>query len=116
MFFDASQFFSSGKNFKFSKNVQLYYCVLIYVAAQPPGQPEIIKKSLERCSVEGGVEMFIIGRNFHRGVKVVFQDPEETDGQCIVFNKVTFAWSGSWHLLGNLPSLITNIFTISKMN
>uniref|UniRef100_H2Y0S5 Rel homology dimerisation domain-containing protein n=3 Tax=Ciona intestinalis TaxID=7719 RepID=H2Y0S5_CIOIN len=24
--------------------------------------------------------MFIIGRNFHRGIKVVFQDPEETDG------------------------------------
>ncbi|CAK8696150.1 uncharacterized protein LOC143453503 [Clavelina lepadiformis] len=60
-------------------------CILQVVSnrincTQPPGQPEITKKSLERCPVEGGVEMFIIGRNFHRGLKVIFQDSEEPDG------------------------------------
>lgn len=48
---------------------------------QPLGQPEITKKSIDRCSVEGGTEMFIIGKNFHRGTKVIYQDPEEPDGK-----------------------------------
>ena len=51
--------------------------------AQPRGQPEIVRKSLERCSVEGNQEMFIIGKNFHRGTKVIFQDSEEPDGKVI---------------------------------
>ena len=60
--------------------LQVVMCSVISVSAQPRGQPEIIKKSLERCSVEGNQEMFIIGRNFHRGTKVIFQDSEEPDG------------------------------------
>ncbi|XP_077971214.1 uncharacterized protein LOC120346009 [Styela clava] len=47
---------------------------------QPLGQPEITKKSIDRCSVEGGTEMFIIGKNFHRGTRVIYQDPEEPNG------------------------------------
>ncbi len=34
------------------------------LAAQPLGHPEILKKSLTRCTVEGGEELFIIGKNF----------------------------------------------------
>lgn len=36
--------------------------------------PEILKKSLHSCSVRGGEEVFIIGKNFLKGTKVVFQE------------------------------------------
>lgn len=42
--------------------------------AQPAGVPEILKKSLHSCSVNGGSEVFIIGKNFLKGTKVVFQE------------------------------------------
>ena len=51
------------------------------LSAQPRGQPEITKKSLDRCSVDGCQDLFIIGKNFHRGTIVVFQDSEEPDGE-----------------------------------
>lgn len=41
--------------------------------AQPAGLPEILKKSLHSCSVRGGEEVFIIGKNFLKGTKVIFQ-------------------------------------------
>jgi len=41
--------------------------------AQPAGVPEILKKSLHSCSVKGGNEVFIIGKNFLKGTKVIFQ-------------------------------------------
>lgn len=43
------------------------------IAAQPPGVPEICKKSLMSCSVVGGFELFIIGKNFAKDTRVVFQ-------------------------------------------
>jgi len=59
----------------------MYFLTLVlFFSAQPRGQPEIVRKSLARCSVEGNQEMFIIGKNFHRGTKVVFQDSKEPDG------------------------------------
>lgn len=45
----------------------------IFIAAQPIGQPEICKMSLKECSMAGGEEMFIIGKNFLRGTRVFFQ-------------------------------------------
>lgn len=42
-------------------------------AAQPPGVPEICKKSLVSCPVNGGLELFIIGKNFLKDTRVVFQ-------------------------------------------
>lgn len=36
--------------------------------------PEILKKSLHCCSVRGGEEVFIIGKNFLKGTKVIFQE------------------------------------------
>jgi nuclear factor of activated T-cells 5 len=44
-----------------------------FVAAQPPGVPEICKKSLVSSPVDGGLELFVIGKNFLKDTKVVFQ-------------------------------------------
>ena len=46
----------------------IYFCV-----AQPPGIPEILKKSLASCSSEGGEELIIIGKNFTKDAKVLFR-------------------------------------------
>ncbi|XP_016342016.1 nuclear factor of activated T-cells 5-like isoform X1 [Sinocyclocheilus anshuiensis] len=44
------------------------------LCTQPAGVPEILKKSLHSGSVAGGVEVFIIGKNFLKGTKVIFQE------------------------------------------
>ncbi|KAG1934099.1 nuclear factor of activated T-cells [Pimephales promelas] len=44
------------------------------LCTQPAGVPEILKKSLHSCSVAGGDEVFIIGKNFLKGTKVLFQE------------------------------------------
>ncbi|XP_067293159.1 nuclear factor of activated T-cells 5a isoform X2 [Pseudorasbora parva] len=44
------------------------------LCTQPAGVPEILKKSLHSCSVAGGEEVFIIGKNFLKGTKVLFQE------------------------------------------
>lgn len=41
--------------------------------AQPPGVPEICKKSLVSCPANGGLELFIIGKNFLKDTRVIFQ-------------------------------------------
>ncbi|KAI5627102.1 nuclear factor of activated T-cells 5 [Silurus asotus] len=44
------------------------------LCTQPAGVPEILKKSLHTCPVTGGEEVFIIGKNFLKGTKVIFQE------------------------------------------
>ncbi|XP_074533064.1 nuclear factor of activated T-cells 5a [Halichoeres trimaculatus] len=44
------------------------------LCTQPAGVPEILKKSLHSCTVKGGEEVFIIGKNFLKGTKVLFQE------------------------------------------
>ncbi|XP_066525747.1 nuclear factor of activated T-cells 5a isoform X2 [Hoplias malabaricus] len=44
------------------------------LCTQPAGVPEILKKSLHSCPVTGGEEVFIIGKNFLKGTKVIFQE------------------------------------------
>ncbi|XP_050954918.1 nuclear factor of activated T-cells 5a isoform X1 [Labeo rohita] len=44
------------------------------LCTQPAGVPEILKKSLHSCTVAGGEEVFIIGKNFLKGTKVLFQE------------------------------------------
>ncbi|XP_054626938.1 nuclear factor of activated T-cells 5 isoform X2 [Dunckerocampus dactyliophorus] len=44
------------------------------LCTQPAGVPEILKKSLHSCSVRGGEEVFIIGKNFLKDAKVIFQE------------------------------------------
>lgn len=48
--------------------------VFFSIAAQPAGVPEILKKSLHSCSVKGEEEVFLIGKNFLKGTKVIFQE------------------------------------------
>lgn len=51
----------------------------VFVTAQPIGQPEICKISCRESPVEGGGEIFIIGKNFMKGTKVYFQEREDDD-------------------------------------
>ena len=50
----------------------LQICSNTITCTQPPGVPEICKKSLDSCSVVGGKELFIIGKNFLKDTKVTF--------------------------------------------
>ncbi|XP_063801522.1 nuclear factor of activated T-cells 5 isoform X3 [Pseudophryne corroboree] len=44
------------------------------ICTQPAGVPEILKKSLHTCSVKGEEEVFLVGKNFLKGAKVMFQE------------------------------------------
>lgn len=50
----------------------LQICSNTITCTQPPGVPEICKKSLDSCAVIGGKELFIIGKNFLKDTKVTF--------------------------------------------
>ncbi|KAK8777431.1 hypothetical protein V5799_029225 [Amblyomma americanum] len=53
------------------------------LCTQPPGIPEISKKSLSECSIKGEVELFIIGKNFLKDTKVLFKEPASDNlGDC----------------------------------
>ncbi|XP_046999317.1 nuclear factor of activated T-cells 5-like isoform X1 [Schistocerca americana] len=43
------------------------------VCTQPPGVPEICKKSISSCPCTGGMEIFILGKNFLKDSRVLFQ-------------------------------------------
>lgn len=59
------------------------------LCTQPPGIPEISKKSLTECSVRGDLELFIIGKNFLKDTKVVFKEPApDNAGDC----EPTYIW------------------------
>ena len=47
-------------------------------STQPLGTPEISKKSLSECSVDGGIELFIIGKNFLKDAKVIWKSADWT--------------------------------------
>jgi hypothetical protein len=47
-----------------------------YIAAQPPGVPEICKKSLSASPCTGGLELFILGKNFLKDTRVLFQQTD----------------------------------------
>lgn len=57
-----------------SKNVLSLNLCNCFPTAQPAGIPEILKKSLHSCSVRGGEEVFIIGKNFLKDTKVIFHE------------------------------------------
>jgi len=66
-------------------------CILyVTFSAQPAGVPEILKKSLHSCSVAGGDEVFIIGKNFLKGTKVLFQ--ENSTGTSYTIKALTLYW------------------------
>lgn len=60
---------------EFSEILQI--CSNTITCTQPPGVPEISKKSLDTCSVLGGKELFIIGKNFLKDTKVSFTRYDE---------------------------------------
>ncbi|XP_078457945.1 nuclear factor of activated T-cells 5 isoform X2 [Lampetra planeri] len=60
----------------------LQACSTPILCTQPAGTPEILKKSLHSCSPQGGEELFIIGKNFLKGVKVIFQE-NAAEGQVV---------------------------------
>lgn len=41
--------------------------------------PEICKKSLNSCPADGGLELFIIGKNFLKDTYVIFQETYDTN-------------------------------------
>ncbi|XP_063242073.1 uncharacterized protein LOC134542082 isoform X2 [Bacillus rossius redtenbacheri] len=43
---------------------------------QPPGVPEVCKRSLTSCVCTGGAELFILGKNFLKDTVVVFDQPD----------------------------------------
>lgn len=45
----------------------------VCLSAQPPGVPEICRKSISSCVVSGGEQIFIFGKNFLKDTVVVFQ-------------------------------------------
>uniref|UniRef100_A0A182M484 Nuclear factor of activated T-cells 5 n=1 Tax=Anopheles culicifacies TaxID=139723 RepID=A0A182M484_9DIPT len=54
----------------------LQVCSQQIICTQPPGVPEILKKSLMSCPADGGLELFVIGKNFLKDTRVVFQRPK----------------------------------------
>lgn len=63
---------------------RLTWGIVHSLAAQPAGAPEISKMSSDCGSVEGGAELFIIGKNFMKGTKVTF---DERQGGAVVWSK-----------------------------
>ncbi|KAG5681545.1 hypothetical protein PVAND_010966 [Polypedilum vanderplanki] len=55
----------------------LQICSNTITCTQPPGTPEICKKSLDSCNALGGKELFIIGKNFLKDTKVTFVQYDE---------------------------------------
>jgi nuclear factor of activated T-cells 5 len=43
------------------------------LCTQPLGSPEIYKISLRESDIKGGQELFLIGKNFHKDSKVIFE-------------------------------------------
>lgn len=74
-FFCSSLYSPGGQSFLFWL-LMFSRCqtVCFPIAAQPAGVPEILKKSLHSCSVKGEEEVFLIGKNFLKGTKVIFQE------------------------------------------
>jgi len=59
----------------------LQICSNTITCTQPPGIPEICKKSLDSYGAGGGKELFIIGKNFLKDTKVTFTRYDENGRQ-----------------------------------
>ena len=61
------------------KNLDKNY--VFFFLAQPIGQPEISRMSLSELCVNQTSDLFIIGKNFLKGTKILFQElgADETD-------------------------------------
>ncbi|KAM3608608.1 uncharacterized protein V6R79_001602 [Siganus canaliculatus] len=73
------------------------------LCTQPAGVPEILKKSLHSCSVRGGEEVFIIGKNFLKGTKVIFQENIADDNSWQAEAKIDMDLFHQNHLIVMVP-------------
>ncbi|XP_058502511.1 nuclear factor of activated T-cells 5a isoform X2 [Solea solea] len=73
------------------------------LCTQPAGVPEILRKSLHSCSVRGGEEVFIIGKNFLKGTKVVFQENIADDNSWQAEAKIDMDLFHQNHLIVTAP-------------
>uniref|UniRef100_A0A8C1ZME5 Nuclear factor of activated T-cells 5 n=1 Tax=Cyprinus carpio TaxID=7962 RepID=A0A8C1ZME5_CYPCA len=73
------------------------------LCTQPAGVPEILKKSLHSCSVNGGSEVFIIGKNFLKGTKVVFQENASDDKSWKAEADIDMEFFHQNHLIVKVP-------------
>uniref|UniRef100_H3C5H5 Nuclear factor of activated T-cells 5 n=1 Tax=Tetraodon nigroviridis TaxID=99883 RepID=H3C5H5_TETNG len=73
------------------------------LCTQPAGLPEILKKSLHSCSVRGGEEVFIIGKNFLKGTKVIFQENIADDNSWQGEAKIDMDYFHQNHLIVTVP-------------
>ncbi|XP_034443405.1 nuclear factor of activated T-cells 5a isoform X1 [Hippoglossus hippoglossus] len=73
------------------------------LCTQPAGVPEILKKSLHSCSVRGGEEVFIIGKNFLKGTKVIFQENIADDNSWQAEAKIDMDLFHQNHLIVTAP-------------
>ncbi|KAM7002679.1 nuclear factor of activated T-cells 5a [Tautogolabrus adspersus] len=73
------------------------------LCTQPAGVPEILKKSLHSCTVRGGEEVFIIGKNFLKGTKVIFQENIADDNSWQAEAKIDMDLFHQNHLIVTVP-------------
>ncbi|XP_047202135.1 nuclear factor of activated T-cells 5a [Girardinichthys multiradiatus] len=73
------------------------------LCTQPAGLPEILKKSLHSGSVKGGEEVFIIGKNFLKGTKVIFQENITDDNSWHAEAKIDMDLFHQNHLVVTVP-------------
>ncbi|XP_029008552.1 nuclear factor of activated T-cells 5a isoform X2 [Betta splendens] len=73
------------------------------LCTQPAGVPEILKKSLHSCSVRGGEEVFIIGKNFLKGTKVIVQENIADDSSWQAEAKIDMDLFHQNHLIVTVP-------------
>ncbi|XP_077301053.1 nuclear factor of activated T cells 3 [Arctopsyche grandis] len=84
-------------------------CSQQIVCTQPPGVPEICRKSLVSCPASGGLELFLLGKNFLKDTKVVFQTtdeckpPQPTWEECVLPDKEFLQQN---HLVCGVPPFI----------
>ncbi|KAM4018773.1 nuclear factor of activated T-cells 5-like [Anomaloglossus baeobatrachus] len=71
--------------------------------AQPAGVPEILKKSLHSCSAKGEEEVFLIGKNFLKGAKVVFQENIADDSSWKAEAEIDMELFHQNHLIVKVP-------------
>ncbi|XP_069822211.1 nuclear factor of activated T-cells 5 isoform X2 [Dendropsophus ebraccatus] len=73
------------------------------LCTQPAGVPEILKKSLHSCSVKGEEEVFLIGKNFLKGAKVVFQENIADDNSWKAEAEIDMELFHQNHLIVKVP-------------
>ncbi|XP_018425918.1 PREDICTED: nuclear factor of activated T-cells 5 [Nanorana parkeri] len=73
------------------------------LCTQPAGVPEILKKSLHSCSAKGEEEVFLIGKNFLKGAKVVFQENLADDSSWKAEAEIDMELFHQNHLIVKVP-------------